>query len=237
MKTSGEAAALILYVLVALGAALFVVKPKLFPGDSRRAEQNSQANQKLEEVTQAQGSSAAASVASIGQAAALAPQSPATDYIIQEVPVALSKLPAPDAAALIEAERRRTAVMEGRLDEARRLFQTEAQRASQLQKERDEALIKQREATVALQESAAVAHSRFMQSVGLGVIALIAVGLWIASKVYGVNLQSMGKIVADIRSGGDPIAAIDAYTSPRLHPVIQKYAKLDSKLPEPPNAP
>src|SRR4051812_34278985 len=118
-RANGFAGLGVLIVLAIIAAGAFVAKPALFPGDSARAADSSKATAKLEQVTEAQGASAAASVAKIGQANSAAPASPSRDFIAREVPVALSRLPPPDPAGLIEAERRRAAVMEGRADEAR----------------------------------------------------------------------------------------------------------------------
>ena len=113
----------VIVALALLAGVAWFAKPSLFPGQSKRAAASTQATAAVEATTNAQGASAAASVAKIGEANAAAPASPARDFIGREVPMALSRLPAPDPQALLEAEKRRVDVMQGRLYEARRLYE------------------------------------------------------------------------------------------------------------------
>jgi hypothetical protein len=221
----------LILVLAVLGAAGIAVGPKIFSGDSRRADKSEKATHRLEEATQAQGASAAASVAKIGEANALAPESPARDYISREVPVALSKLPTPDPEALLQAERRRAAVMEGRLDEARRLFEIEAKRASQLQQERDAALIARRQADVALQEAAAAERARTQQALGIGALAILLGGGWLWARFNGFSLRSIADIRASVLKGEPLEVAIDRLASPRQQVAIRREVATKIDLP------
>ncbi len=144
------------------------------PGASKRAAQSTAATARVEQTATAQGSAVAASIVEIGKANTEAPESPSRDFIAKEIPVALASLPAPDAQRLLEAERRRAAVMEGRADEARKLYELAAKQAAHLQHERDEAIAARRNADLALEKSAAAEHARSLQAVGLGALALIA---------------------------------------------------------------
>ena len=221
----------VLAVVAILGALGFAVAPKWFPGASRRANNSAKATQQLEQATNAQGSSAAASVAMIGTAAGMATSSPAVDFIRREVPVALAKLPTPDPTALIQAEQRRVAVMEGKLDEARRLYEVEAKRAAKLQEERDEALAARKQADVALQEAAAAEHARTMQAVGLGALALILGGLWVFAKVNGLSVATLGQMAADMRQpGSNAVDVLDKYVPVRLWNKVKRNAQLNTDL-------
>lgn len=184
--------------LAVLGALGWFAAPKVFHGASRRAENSAQATQALEQATQAQGASAAASVAKIGEAAAMAPDSPAIDFIRQETPVALAKLPAPDAQALLDAERRRAAVMEGKFELAKSLYVQAFERAEKLQVERDRALEARRRADVALQEAAAAERASLIQAMVLTVVAIVVLGLWAWARVNGLKFQGVVKRVVPI---------------------------------------
>ncbi len=233
-RNSGEAVVIVLVALALLGVGTWMVKPSWFPGASKRAAASTAATAALVAATDAQGASAAAGVATIGKANAEAPASPSKDFITREVPAVLSKLPPPDPIALLEAEKRRSAVMEGRADEARRLYETEAKRAERLQAERDEALASRRSADLELERQAAVEHARTMQIVGLVVIAAILAGGWLWLKFNSIGTTKLGKMAADIRAGENPMTVLDRYVDERLHAKVQRVAKLNSTLPEKP---
>lgn len=216
----------VLAALALLGAVAWWVKPSLFPGQSKRAAASTQATAAVETATNAQGASAAASVAKIGEANAVAPASPSKDFISREIPMALSRLPAPDPQALLEAERRRVAVMEGRLDEARRLYETAAKQSEKLQRERDEALAARRAVDLQLEQAAAAEHARTTQAIGAALVALLLLAGWIYTKVYSVGPDTLGKIAADVRAGIKPIAALNTHLAPRLHTKVRRAAKL-----------
>lgn len=222
----------VIVVLAVLALAGWFAKPALFPGASKRAAQSTQATAQVEAATTAQGASAAASVVKIGEANSAAPASPSRDFIAREVPAALAKLPAPDPIALLDAEKRRSAVMEGRADEARKLYETEAKKSANLQHERDEALAARRSVDLALEQSAAAEHARTTQLIGACVLAGLALAGWGYAKIYGIGHGTLGAIAADIRAGADPLQAIDTHTAPRLHARVKRAAKLaapDSK--------
>ena len=226
MKTKAFTLVEVVVVLAALSGIAWAVKPSLFPGHAKRAAQSTQATANLVAATDAQGASAAASVAKIGEANAAAPESPSRSFIAAEVPLTLSLLPAPDPKAALEAERRRAAVMEGRLDEARRLYETAAAKADRLQAERDEALAARQAADLALEKAAAAEHARTLQMLGIGALALLLGAGWLYAKVYGITPATAGQIAADIRAGVSPIAAFDTHLAPRLHKAVNRAARL-----------
>lgn len=235
----------ILLICAVLGVGgWFVSKTKWFHGESKRAETSKTATAKVETATakvdaaaDAQGSSAAAGVAVIGRANAEAPDSPSKNFIAQEVPAVLAKLPSPDPVALLEAEKRRSAVMEGRVAEARELYAAEAKRAATLQQERDTAIAERnaamefrRQADAALAEAAAVHRADEQRQVILTIVAALAAAAWGYSRLFGVSLGNVGRMAADIRSGVPPIHAIDTYLAPWHHATVQKAAKLAADI-------
>lgn len=210
---------------LALIGGLILGKP-LLSRDKARAKESQKTTEQLIASLDKQGASAAASVATIGAANNEAPDSPAKAFISREVPVALSQLPAPDPKALLEAEKRKVAVMEGRLEEADKLYGDVAKRAEKLQKERDEAIAEKRAADNALLEAAAAKAAAEQQRLIFLALAGSAIVVLIYVKVTHTSLPKMGEIMAAIRSGENPIQAIDRLTMPFLHAKINKYAKL-----------
>lgn len=225
-----EAITIVLLAIVLLGGGLFVLKPKFLSGDSRRAATSAATTAALETATTAQGASAAASVATIGRANADAPASPSKEFIAREVPVALAKLPAPDPLELLAAEKRRSAVMEGRALEANRLYEGAAKHAAQLQTERDRALVARQHADTALQEAAAARLAAERQAnMFIAVCVVLALG-WAYTKIYSINPASLGAAAAGIRSGEDPLAALARVTAPWMHSRIHTAAKLATDI-------
>lgn len=224
----GATELIVLAAIVLIGAGWFVVKP-LFSRDKKRAQESVQTTENLVQAVDAQASAAAASVTAIGTANSMAPESPSRDFIAREVPAALSKLPSPDPKELLEAEKRRVAVMEGRLEEANKLYQHESERASKLQQERDTAIAEKRAADQALVEAAAfkagAEQQRNILIVGLAAAGALAVFLWFSR----ISPASIGKIAADIRGGEKPLIALDRHTSPWLHRQIRKHSKLNTE--------
>lgn len=233
MKTKAFAQVWLLYAAAAAALALLVTKPKLLNGDSRRAKASVEASAKVENATTAQGGAAAASVVKIGEANAVAPDSPAKNFIAQEVPAALAKLPAPDPLALLEAEKRRSAVMEGRAEEAARLYAAESARSAQLQKELTQARTERRQVDEELTTTAAARLAADRQAAVFKLIACLGLVLWLYARAFSITPASLGAIAADIRAGQNPIQAMDTHLAPWLHSSVNKAARLATP---PPNA-
>jgi len=234
-NNKGETTVIILLIIAIIGGSLAITKPKFLDGDSKRAEQSAKTTERLDAATTAQGANAAASIAKIGEANSAAPDSPAKEFIRREVPYALSLLPAPSATALLEAEKRRVAVMEGKVDEARRLYESASKQAAQLQTERDAALAARRSADKALAEEAAarLAAERQANRFIIACIVLVLIAAYI--KFYSITPAALGSAAAGIRAGEDPIAALDRVIAPWLHSRIQTAAKLATDIDKPKN--
>jgi hypothetical protein len=168
--------------IAVVGLLGWLLLPKVFHGASRRANQSTQATAELLEAQRAQGASAAASVAKA---------SPVRDFIAQEVPVALSQLPAPDPKALIEAERRKVAVLEGRLEEARDLYSSAALRAERLQKDLAEAVEARQRADLALEQAAAAERARTIQAGAAVLLAVLIGAAWLWLKFNAGRLRGV----------------------------------------------
>jgi hypothetical protein len=225
----GAAALVVLLVAVVLSAAgLWVVKPKALHGETRRAEASTVATERLEQANNKQGAEAAASVTKIGEAAATAPESPEKTFITREVPVALAKLPAPDPQALIEAEKRKTAVMEGRLVEASKLYDSALKRASTLEKERDAALTARRKADADLNETAAAHRAAEQQRNAFILVASVCAALYGYTKLTHFSPGALAEVVTDVKNGVHPITAIDTVASRLQQRMVNFLAKIKS---------
>lgn len=221
MRDKGTIVIEILVAVAILGAAGWWLT-----GDARRAKRSTAATERLEVANTAVTSSAAAGVTSIGRAANDVPDSPATEFIRREVPAVLSKLPAPDPQALLEAEKRRTAVMEGRAELANQLYEREAKRSAQLQRERDDAIAARRQADLDLQRAAAAEQARTTQLIGAAAIAVLLFGAWVYVKIYSITPATIGVIAADIRRGVAPITAFDTNLAPWMYARVNKASRL-----------
>lgn len=233
-------APVVLIGALAVVALLALFKPKILDGDSRRAADSKQASAQVEtdsqkalEAEKAKGAAAAASIQSISNATADLPPSRATDFVRREVTVPLSLLPKPDFQALLEAEKRRAAVMEGRLQVAEGLYKDAAKENSALLERSvkaegalEKAFQQRRQVDSELAEAAAACLAAEHQRNAFLLVAVVAVGLWVWGKIYGVSPATIGSIITDIRSGTDPTVAIDTHTSPLLHKYIARAAKL-----------
>lgn len=243
-STRGDAGITTIVVIAIVGVAAWL-GPKIF-GDSKRAKQSTEATAKVEDAQKAvrdaeahNAAVAAAGIVSIGKAAGDLPPSPASDYIDEEVTAVLSKLPTPDPQGLIDAEKRRTAFMQGQRDLARALFAEEHARTAKLQEviaEKDAALAKafeeRRAVDLELEKTAAAALVQYRQKLVLCVVAVVLAGLWVYAKLSGLSISSLGRIAADIRAGEQPMAVLNRYVPERLKEKVYRKAQLYSDLPD-----
>lgn len=231
-------AVVVVLAVVAVGAWLF--KPRKLDGESRRSDASAAASAQVEAAVaaaiaaeQAKGATAAASLAQIGIAAADAPPSPQSAYIRREVAWLSPLLPAPDAGALLAAERRRLAVVEGRLDEAQRLYAAADKdrsallaRAAAAESATAQAFAARRAADTALAEAAAanlaLARRSAQQWAAIGALVLLAGFLWL----HGISPAKIGKALADIRAGRAPTDAFDTVLPEWIQSRVQRAARL-----------
>lgn len=215
-----------LIALAVLGLGAVLLKPKFLDGESKRAAASVEATSALLAAETARGASVASSLTAIGHANTLAPASPARDFIGREIPAALAKSPAPDPVELLAAEKRRSAVMEGRAEEAERLYGIEAQNSTKLKADLDKALEARRKADSDLSEAAA-AHLALerQRNIQIAVIVVLVL-LWGYAKLYSISPSTLGRMAADIRSGTPAIQAFDVNLAPWLHSSVRKASQL-----------
>lgn len=220
MKSQRGDISLAVLLVVALlgGGGYMAVKKGWFSGESKRAKTSTETTEALVAAKDKQGAVAAASVVKIGEANAVAPESPSRSFIAREVPVALASLPAPDVTALIEAERRKLAVMEGRLTEADRLYGDAMKRADEYQREAARAIAAKRASDLALEQAAAEARGAESQKFLFICVAVAAGVLYVWTKLSHVSPLTLSRAVADIKAGtveaNPSIAALDGALSP-----------------------
>lgn len=231
MNQRGEVTVVVLVVVAVLGGVVAIWKPSWLPGASKRAATATKTTEALVQATDHQSAVAAASVQTIGSANADAPDSPAKDFISREVPYALTLLAKPDPKALVDAEKRKVAVMEGKLDVALKLYNESAKVSAKLQAERDEAIQEKRESDLALEKAAAAEHARTMQLFGAGLIALILGGAWVWLKLNGISTQTFGEMAARIHKGEKAIEVFDEFLPKRIQKKVNRVARLSTPTP------
>lgn len=219
MNNRGEALTIVLLAIVLLGGGAWgLSKTKWFDGASRRAQTSTQTTDALVAAKDKQAAVAAASVVKIGEANAVAPDSPSKTFIGREVPVALASLPPADIEALIAAERRKVAVLEGRLVEADRLYGDAMKRADEYQQAAARAIAAKRASDLALQQAAAQALGAEQQAFWFMLLAGAAGVLYLWTKLSHVSPLSLSRAVAEIRTGNaetnPAIAALDGAITP-----------------------
>lgn len=233
MKSSkscrGEATLLVLAAVAVVGAALFLFRPRASHGDSRRADASVQATAAVDATTTKQGAEAAASVVKIGEAAAAAPHSLENTFISREVPLALAKLPPPDASALIAAERRKVAVLEGRVEETHRLYNDALKRADALAQEKADALAQRRAVDGELSRVAAERLGALRERNGMVAVVILALLLIGYIKFTHISPGGLSSIVKDLRSGEvQPIHAVDAVANRFTQWLVSRKLKLEN---------
>ena len=239
-----EVATAVLVGVALVGLAALLFKPRRLDGESRRADAGKAATAEViatvaavDAAAEAKGAAAAASLAQIGTAAASLPPSPAADFIGREVPLALGYLPAPDPAALLDAERRRLAVMSGQLEEARRLYAAAYKdaaaalaRAERAEAERAAAIADRQTADATIAEAAAanlaLRRRSTLQWAGIALLAVLAAVIWLS----GVSPTKIGRALAAIRAGESPVAAFDSVLPEWIQARVNRVARLETHL-------
>jgi hypothetical protein len=231
MNRKGEVATIVI-VVVALGAlAGFIWKPMLFPGASKRAATSTKTTEELVKASDHMAAAAAANVVLMAKENANTPESPSRDFINREAEVALSRLPAPDPKELIEAEKRRVAILQGKLDVAMNLYNEAAKTSAKLQEEKNEALEAKRQADLALERAAAAEHARTLQLMGAGVVIVVIAVAWLWLKIHGLGPGSVGEIMARIRKGEQPEALFDEFLPKFVQKKVNRSARLHTPTP------
>jgi len=143
MKNNNHAAvqlAVVVCILLAGALGLVTLKPKKLHGESRRAKESTEATAELiaaskekETALKRKSAEAAASVEIIGGVVGTLPDTPEKSFLTQETKVVSSKLESPDPAALLEAEKRKVAVLGGQIELTQKLYGRAFEHAKELE--------------------------------------------------------------------------------------------------------
>lgn len=227
-NSKGTGVVEVIAVLAVLALLFPAIKPAWLDRDSKNAKQGQESTAKVEQTVakvddtgKKLSAEAAASVSKIVEANSVAPESPSKDFIAREAPVALSKLESPDPAALLAAEQRRVAVMEGRIQEADRLYDKALQHSKELQderdtalRERDKALLERQAIDLKISEAAAAKLAAERQAARYLIVAVVVGALALWWKLTHFSGWQMSSIVNDVKAGQPALTAIDISASP-----------------------
>lgn len=232
--------------LIVLGTVIvgfFIPKPKFLDSRSREADKSSEVSAEVEEAVRKakkadndKGEVVAAGLVQIGVAAGQLPDSPQATFIGREAAFMSPLLPPPSPVALLASERRRVALLEGKLELADKLYAQGTKENAQLLERAVNAEVKlgaaqeaRRAVDVQLQESAAYARGQdAVIGVLVGIVVLVVV-LWVFAKVNGFGPKTLGNMLADIRSGDSVVTVFDRYVPVRLQRVV-RHAASDASI-------
>ena len=220
------------------------VAPSLFDGRTREAEASADASAQVEarmakaiEAEQKKGAVVAASVQQIGVAAGQLPDSPQRTFIVRESGWVAPLLPPPDPAALLAAERRRVAILEGQLELADKLYRDGTKenaallsRAVKAEARVSKALAERRAVDTDLAESAAYARGK---DAVIGILAALTVlGLigWFVARHTSLPKLALAHMANRARDGQAAMDVIDGVVPDTWHDEIERLAaKLRAK--------
>ena len=225
-------AALLLVGLVALAAGIFMA-----PRVADASKDVEAAVAKAVEGEQRKGAVVAASVQQMGVAAGQLPDSPQKEFIVREGGFVSPLLPSPDPVALLAAERRRVAILEGKAELADQLYAKATKENAalladnvKLKAKLADAMTERRDMDTQLAESAAYARGKDAIIAGLAALCLLVGGLWLYARLTGFGHVDIARMANRIREGWDPLKAIDATIPDQFHDAISKAAdKLRAK--------
>lgn len=186
-RTKGEAMLAIIAAVAVIGLAVMWFKPSVEATNAKRVDQ---VTQKIEDSNQKIGQKVSASLNQIGVANSMAPESPSKNFISKEVALTTPLLPAPSMEELLAAEKRRVAVMEGRIEEANKLYADSRKENGELIAENAEVKKDLEELKADLHEQAGVAEFLKKVSIILSVVIAITVVAFIYIKLHAGRLLS-----------------------------------------------
>ena len=232
-STKAIATAGILLVLALAGACGYAVsKTKWFHGETKRAEASAKTTEELLSAQTAQGSAAAAYVTSMGDVVGTLPESREKDFLGRAGGIALSYLPKPDPAKIIEAQNLKIAVLSGQLELANRLTGDALHRAEVADQRTVRAIAGKRASDIALQEAAAEARGAEQAQFWMMLLAGSVAVLWAYTKLTHLSPGKLSTIVADLRNGtgeqNQAIQIIDSATTPLQQMMTKTNVKLDA---------
>lgn len=207
----------VIAVVALIGLAVAWFKPSLAKSNAKEVDK---VTNKVEEVQSSVDGKVSASVNQIGVANEMAPDSPSKNFIRKEVQLVTPLLPAPNLTELLEAEKRRLAVMEGRYAEADKLYREENKENKKLLAEREVVKAELAALKVELYEQAAVAEFFKKASIVGSVILALLLGAYIwlrinSGKVFG-GLREFVTYTKDEKVLGDLREALDSTVKRKL---------------------
>lgn len=226
MNNKGFTGVEIAIAVAIFGGLLYAVKPGLFPGSSKRAATSTETTKAVEAAYTTQGAVAAASISKMNEAVSFMEEIPLKTFLSQESRLALTRLPSPDLKELLEAEKRRSAVFEGRASEYQKLYLDANGKTVKLNAEVERANAAKHASDLALEKAAAAEHAEKMQKFVFIAIAVMLLAAWLYAKIYNISPNLVGKMVADMRAGVPGIQAVDTYLAPRFLSPVRKASKL-----------
>lgn len=237
----GEVATTVLLVVSLVALAGWIgpkVLPSVFDKGTRQADQSADASAQVEQAVakavdaeQKKGAVVAASVAQIGVAAGQLPDSPQRTFIVRESGWVAPLLPPPDPVALLAAERRRVAILEGKLELADKLYAAAAKdnaatlaRAVKAEARVVKELSDRREVDTELAETAAYARGKdAVIGVLFALAALCGIGWFVARKTSLPKL-ALAHMANRAREGQTAMDVIDGVVPDTWHDEIEKLA-------------
>jgi uncharacterized protein YxeA len=174
---NGEVTLTVIAVIAVIGLAVMWFKPSVAATNAKKVDE---VTQKIEDSNQKVGQKVSASLNQIGVANSMAPESPSKNFISKEVALTTPLLPSPSMEELLQAEKRRVAVMEGHIEEANKLYFVSQKENAELIAENAKAKKDLTELKNDLYEQAGVAEFLKKVSIILGVtVTLLGAGfIW-----------------------------------------------------------
>jgi hypothetical protein len=222
----GEIVTLVLLILVLVGGAAMVVKPKFLSGETKRAEESARTTRELVATFEKKESLVAADVTTISEVSGSLPASKEKDFVRQESRLVLSRLRAPDPEELLKSSERANAVLQGELKEANKLYADAAGETKVLLKE-IEKVKGDKDASDLKLQTVAAAHLATERQRNIAIIAVIVFGLlWFYVSSSRPSPGAIATAVNDMRSGTDPVTALDGVTTRFEQTLVRFFAKL-----------
>ena len=207
--------------MVVLGLAIAAllapkVAPKIFDGRTKEAATSRETTADLLEATRKSAAAQTASATVIGEAAADLPPSANRSFIMNEVPIMLSRGPAPDPKQIIAARDRRIAFLEGKLEAQRELTGKALDHAGRMSAKIAEVVKDKQASDDALAESAAYSRGKDMAYSAIAFVALLLAVAFLWLRNNSLPFSKLGELKAMVVKGESTLdQALDAVVDSR----------------------
>lgn len=227
MKSTRAVAPALLLVYLAIAGLLTWGATKTIPAfnqDSQNAKKGEQTTTALIGAGNNVGAAQTASAQVIGEAASDMADSPARDFIINEVPIMLARGPAPDPKQIIAARDRKIAFLQGNLAAQRELTQTALKDAGNLRTVLAQTTAAKQAADEKITIAAAEKIAANRTSIGLGLFAAIAVIGFLYVKFTGFGLKDIALMANRAHDGQSAFEVLDGVIPDHLHDKVRELA-------------